>query len=57
MKLENYGPTGKCLNDNHQTSEKLYFSFFHNNFKDTKMADPILESSLKTRFIVTFSGS
>jgi hypothetical protein len=41
---------GECLNNNHQTSQKLYF--FHNNFKDTKgtkMADPIVESSLKTR--------
>jgi hypothetical protein len=52
MKLENYGPTGECLNNNHQTSQKLYFLFFHNNLKDTKgtkMADPILESSIKTR--------
>ncbi len=34
MKLENYGPTGECLNNNHQTSQKLYFSvcFFLNNF-------------------------
>jgi len=51
MKLENYGSTGECLNNTHQTSLKLYFFSFHNNFKDTKgtkMADPILESSLKT---------
>ncbi len=51
-KLDNYGPKGECLNNNHQTSQKLYFYVFHNNFKDTKgtkMADPILESSLKTR--------
>jgi hypothetical protein len=44
MKLENYGPVGECLKNNHQTSEKLYFSFFAH----TKMADCILKSSLKT---------
>ncbi len=53
MNLEKYGLTSECLNNNLQTSQKLYFSVgFHNNFKDTKgtkMADPILESSLKTR--------
>ncbi len=50
MKLENYGPTGECLNNNHKTSPKLYFSVFCNNFKNTKgtkIADPILETSLK----------
>jgi len=49
MKLENYGFTGECLNNNHQTSQKF---FFHNNFidtKGTKMAHPIFETSLKTR--------
>jgi hypothetical protein len=52
MKLENYGPTGECLDNHHQTSQKLYFWVFCNNFKDskgTKMANPILESSIKTR--------
>jgi hypothetical protein len=24
MKLENYGPTGERLNDNHQTSQKFF---------------------------------
>ncbi len=32
MKLENYGPKGECLNNNHLTSQKLYFSVFYNNF-------------------------
>jgi hypothetical protein len=26
--LENYGSTGECLNNNPQTSQKLYFSVF-----------------------------
>ena len=26
MKLENYGPTGECLNYNHQTSQKVFFT-------------------------------
>jgi hypothetical protein len=58
MTLENYGPKGECLNNNHQTSQKLLFCvFYHNNFKDTKgikMADPILESSLKTRLTTIY---
>ncbi len=37
MKLENYGPTGECLNNNHQTSQKCIFQFFHNNSKDKKV--------------------
>ncbi len=28
MKLENYGPTGKSLNSNHQTPQKLDLSVF-----------------------------
>jgi hypothetical protein len=51
MKLENYGPKRECLNNNHKNWQKLYFSVFHSIFEDTKgtkMADPILESSLKT---------
>jgi len=49
MKLVNYVPTEECLN-NHQISQKLYFSFFFIiTLKVQKMADPILKSSLKTR--------
>ncbi len=50
IKLENYGPIREWLYNNQQTLQKFYFVFFHKNFKDTKstkMADPILESSLK----------
>jgi hypothetical protein len=46
MKLENYDPTGEMV------VTKPHKSFFCNNLKDTKgtkMADPILEYSLKTR--------
>ncbi len=56
MKLEKYGLTGECLNNNHETSQK-FFCFFHNNFKNTKgtkMADPILESSIKYNFLWHF---
>ncbi len=28
MKLENYGFTGECLNNNHQTSHKLFLCVF-----------------------------
>jgi len=28
MKLENCGPTGECLKDNHKTSLKVNFSVF-----------------------------
>ncbi len=38
MKLENYGPTRECLNNNHFTSQKLYFSgFFTITFKIQKV--------------------
>jgi hypothetical protein len=38
MKLENYGPTGEGLNNNHSTSQKLYFSvFFTITFKIQKV--------------------
>jgi hypothetical protein len=36
IKSENYGPTGEFINNNLQTSQKLYFSFFHNNVRDIK---------------------
>jgi hypothetical protein len=60
MKLENCSPTGECLNNNLQTSLKLYFLLFrNNNFSDTegtKMADPILEPSLKTTLKTFFTA-
>ncbi len=45
MKLENYGPTGECLNNNHLTLQSLCLSVFCINFeaaKGTKMVVPNL---------------
>jgi hypothetical protein len=37
MKLENYGPTGECLNNNQKTSQKWIFLFLTITFKIQKV--------------------
>jgi hypothetical protein len=52
MKLENYGATGELLNNNHQTSPKLYFYVFFtitfNIQKVQKWQAPFWNPYLKT---------
>jgi len=52
MKLENCGPTGECLDNNHQTSQKWYFFVFFtitfNVLKVQKMAGPHFGIVIKT---------
>ncbi len=59
MKLENYGPQGNVVIMITKPHKSCIFLFFHNNFQDTKgtkMADPILESSLKSELNTIYSN-